>query len=142
MRTEPSDLLRKPSLYTIPAWPATPDARPVQVAATSRALAHPSSFNNKSNTTRNEAFQSELTFNALRQSSSLTQPDKPSSRNFDTSSPQRASNASNAQRADGGAANAVAFNLPRARAGRKHCPNLFVLTYPFEYDLMLISPSL
>jgi hypothetical protein len=142
MRTEPSDLLRKPSLYTIPAWPATPDARPVQVAATSRALAHPSSFNNKSNTTRNEAFQSELTFNALRQPSSLTQPDKPSSRNFDTSSPQRASNASNAQRADGGAANAVAFNLPRARAGRKHCPNLFVLTYPFEYDLMLISPSL
>jgi hypothetical protein len=144
MRTEPSDLLRKPSLYTIPAWSATPDARPVRIAATtSRALAHPSSSNNRSNTTRNGAFQSELTFNALRQPSNFIQPDKPSSRNFNTSSPQRVSNVSNnAQRGDGGAVKADPFDLPRARAGRKHCPNLFVLTNPFECNLMLISPSL
>jgi hypothetical protein len=118
-RTESSDLLRKPSLYTIPAWPSPPDMGTVQKSiATSPQQSSPST----SSTIRDGVFQSQTNFNTLRQPSKLMQSEKLRSGYSQTSFRAGPLNISNITKP----AESEKFQLPRARAGRKHCPNLYV----------------
>ena len=120
----PSDILRKPSLYKIPAWPSAPEVRPAQIPTTisqlrSRPQPRP--------TDSSESFRSGPYFDALSPPSHSNQLTEHPCRNFDI---RPHSGVWNASGNTGGLAMASTdtFELPRARTGHKHCPNLYVIT--------------
>jgi hypothetical protein len=122
MHTESADLLRKPSLYAIPAWP-TARARSSQILV---ASSPPQFYSSGSNPARNAGFQSHVNFNAPRQSSNLIQPEKLPIGYSDNGVRTEPTKVSSDTNLGDKAAEADTFELPRARASRKYCPNLYV----------------
>lgn len=124
LQAMPSDILRKPSLYKIPAWPSTPEVRLAQMpTAISPIRSHPQPIN----TDTSEGFGSGPHFGAPRPPSNSNQLKEHPGRNFEIRPPSRVWNASSST---GGVAVASThtFELPRARTGHKHSPNLYVVT--------------
>lgn len=124
LQAMPSDILRKPSLYKIPAWPSTPEVRPAQIPTTiSQFRSRPQTVN----TDTSEGFRSGPYFDALRPPPHLNQLREHPGRKFEIRPHSRVGNASGST---GGVAVASTdtFELPRARTGHKHSPNLYVIT--------------
>jgi hypothetical protein len=121
LQTTPSDLLRKPSLYKIPAWPSTKETSLAQIPiATSRSQSPLA----ESYTASSRGFQSGMNFSAARQPSNSMKPDTNPSRNFENRSNAWAVNTfSSTPRVTG--AKTDLFEIPRARNSHKHCPNLY-----------------
>jgi hypothetical protein len=121
LQTPPSDLLRKPSLYKIPAWPSNKEASLAQIPiATCRSQSPPTE--NYAASCR--GFQSGMNFGAARKPSNSMQPDTNPSRNFENTSNAWAVNKfSSTPRVTG--AKTDTFEIPRARTSHKHCPNLY-----------------
>jgi hypothetical protein len=119
-----SDLMRKPSLYKIPAWPSPLEVRPPQMhMMTSQFQARPPN----SNPDRSAGSQSSMNFGTLRQPSNSMPPERQSSRNFDDTPHSRGMNPAGSTHAIS-VAKINTFELPQARTGRKHCPNLYELS--------------
>lgn len=124
LQAMPSDILRKPSLYKIPAWPSTPEVRSAQMPTTiSQFRSRPQTINADTS----EGFRSGPYFDALTPPSHSNQLKEHPGRNFEIRPPSRVWNSSGST---GGVAVASTdtFELPRARTGHKHCPNLYVIT--------------
>ncbi|KAE9370773.1 hypothetical protein N431DRAFT_427133 [Stipitochalara longipes BDJ] len=118
----PSDLLRKPSLYKIPAWPTSPEVRPAQIStSTSQFQSRPSG----SYIASSAEFRSAPTFGSVQQPPNSMQHEKHPIRNFDNKPSSVTTNASSSI-SQTTAAKTHTFQVPQARIGRKHCPNLIV----------------
>ncbi|PMD25788.1 hypothetical protein NA56DRAFT_655219 [Hyaloscypha hepaticicola] len=122
LQARPSDILRKPSLYKIPAWPSTPEVRPAQIPMTiSQIRSRPQILNADTS----EGFRPGTYFDLPRPPSHSNQLKEHPGRNFEIRPNSRVWNASGS--AGGVAASSTdRFELPRARTGYKHSPNLVV----------------
>lgn len=118
----PSDLLRKPSLYKIPAWPSTPEATASQIPTTI------SQFQSRPQTSymaHSQGFQSSMNFSTTRLPSNSMQSENHPSKNFESRSDIGTINAPSSTpritspRTD-------TFEISRPCTSRKHCPNLYV----------------
>jgi hypothetical protein len=127
----PSDLLRKPSLYKIPAWPIPQE---VKSAQTPRLTSQLQPRSTGSYTASSAAFQSELNIGTPQQQPDLMQFENHRSRNFENNSSSEATNTSSST-PHVTTTNTDTFEVPRARTGRKHCPNLYVRTSLLILDL-------
>jgi hypothetical protein len=121
-QTAPADLLRKPSLYKIPAWSSPTEVGPVQITTATSSL---QSLPSVSDAASNQKFKFGIKFGAIRQPTTSMQPDKNHDANFEARSDLGAVNAFSSKTCVAGAKTDVA-EIPRTRTGRKHCPNLYV----------------
>ena len=117
----PSDLLRKPSLYRIPAWP-TSEITPAQtLAPTSQFQSHFSGSDEASN----KKYQYGRNLSTVRHSPNSIHQEAHPSKTFTPNYSSGIMNGSSST-AHVTPARIDAFEVPRARTGRKHCPNLYV----------------
>jgi hypothetical protein len=85
-------------------------------------------------TASSAAFQSELNIGTPQQQPNLMQFENHRSRNFENNSSSEATNTSSST-SHVTTTNTDTFEVPRARTGRKHCPNLYVRTSLLNLDL-------
>jgi hypothetical protein len=120
VRAAPSDLLRKPSLYKIPAWSSPAGARVTQIQ---RPTSQFQSRHQGPNTDRIPGFHSNMNLSVLGPPSNQIQPDKLPFRNPE-GSPHIGSMNPLSSTPGYTAAEKNTFEIPRARTSRRHCPNL------------------
>lgn len=131
-----SDMLRKPSLYSIPPWP-NPLSSMLPPASVTTAQAHTGTqISNVNGSSGSNGEVNQTRVNHDRRSPHLPNAVVAQRTDFETRqeatgiTPAKAATAVPSETPVPYGSNATTFQIPKVRLGRKHSPNLYVIYYP------------